>query len=180
MYCYNCQYFNQCSYRNKLIPMPYYYSPSHSRVGSEMEEPPVEMSVLGDEEPDYIPPEPPGGTMNEDEIIRVIESCKSKWIYIWTKMGDDFWAKIVSHNDDSVTTKNHGKILYDRIRKISCPRPMELDQTPQENNEPLDEDEYASAERFYDNNCRNCYYYHACPAIMKTSHSSYFTQYYTF
>ena len=176
MYCYNCQYFNQCSYKNQLIPMPYYYSSGHGRIVPRMKESPLEMSVFRDEPPNYIPPEPPGATMDKDQIIKEIESCKSGWVYIWTEMDTEFWDKIISHDRDSVTTDKHGKILYDRIRKIKCHEAMKKTQIPQENQEPSEEEEeeVVIAKRFYDNNCRNCYYYHVCPVKMQIPHSPYY------
>jgi hypothetical protein len=176
MHCYNCQYFNQCSYKNQLIPMPYYYSSGHGRIVPGMKESPLEMSVFRDEPPNYIPPEPPGATMDKDQIIKVIESCKSGWVYIWTEMDTEFWDKIISHDRDSVTTDKHGKILYDRIRKIKCHEAMKKTQIPQENQEPSEEEEeeVVIAKRFYDNNCRNCYYYHVCPVKMQIPHSPYY------
>lgn len=124
MYCYSCKHFNQCPYKNQFIFMPYYYRQSYERDEPGMGMPPIEMS--GEPEPNYIPPEPPGGTYDKNKILMEIKSCQSGWVYIWTITEDSYWAKIKSYDSDSVTTTNHGTVSYDMIRKIVCHNPAKM------------------------------------------------------
>ncbi|MDP4145796.1 MAG: hypothetical protein Q8936_15125 [Bacillota bacterium] len=185
--------YEECGCNGKLMPTLYGYNPYQFNYGTYfpwnpvntfqnfverdepgMEGPPIEMAGSGEGKPDYTPVEPIGPNYRPLQIENILINCESgsRWVYIWTVEDTEFWAKVISHEDQQyVTLEGRGPISFKRIRKIVCYEQKKTTELPPEEDEGEGEGEYVIAKHFTDRNSSR--------AKMQMPYSPYLNPYYS-